>query len=86
MQRRLKVLAHHHLTSGSTSFAKRVISSGDNCAKRDSTSISAYSLKSFPYSFAGVVIVVVVVVEEVCNNKMIHLLICLNRKKTTFKD
>lgn len=54
------------LTSGSTSLASMVISSGDSCASSSSTSTSSYAPMSLPYSLAGVVMVLVVVEEEVC--------------------
>lgn len=51
-----------------------VISSAESWASRLSTSTSSYSLKSLPYSLAGVVSVVVFVVAEVCN-EMTHALL-----------
>lgn len=53
------------LTSGSTSFASMVISSGESCDRSSSTSTSSYAPRSLPYSLAGVVMVFVVVEDEV---------------------
>lgn len=68
------------LTSGSTSLAKIFISSAESWAKRSSTSTSSYSLKFFPYNFAGVVIVVVFVDDDVCQSDNTK-----NKKKKTKK-
>lgn len=62
------------LTSGSTSLAKMLISSGDSWESSWSTSSSSYSLRFFPYSLAGAVVMVVVFFDDVCiGNKQIKI-------------